>query len=381
MIHFFRKNPSWQQYAFICILLPLLHICLPSCCKTNKYENLNNSFEANYNLGLCQTSEFAIHLDSVTQPYFTAMQYDETSGFLILENENRLYKLDEDTDSLFLFKKLENYATSFSFNQPNNFISLIDYAESRYISYYGDSILDDIPFRSNIYYPSPIVKIAPLIANDDYLWIIGNFSGEYIDENATNRPAVVRIDKKTNEIIPLIPYPQFYYEYDWGGGLMWWVYADFLSKRNSLLISFPASHYIEEWSLDGKLIKKYFAGSKFITSINSFSWDKTDHKLDEETKYFVEQDSYANIFYDCYRDVYYRFAEKGQTYKRKYGWHKTVSVIIFNSSMDIIGETKLPDGLANYRYGTFVNEAGLNIPYTKNEDVIFYKVFTLCENN
>jgi hypothetical protein len=111
-------------------------------------------------------------------------------------------------------------------------------------------------------------------------------------------------------------------------------------------------------------------------------------------KKLLEASCYRNLFYDKYRNVYYRFThigveqEKEREYTSREIWNSgpaQFSVIILDKDFNIIGETLFP----KYTYNStiaFVHKNGLYICDSHilnpsfDEDVLSFKCFTLKEN-
>ena len=167
-----------------------------------------------------------------------------------------------------------------------------------------------------------------------------------------------------------------------GGGLFRWVYADYNYRDEMFVISFPADNNIYVKDINGYDMFVYYGGSRYVDEIKYFNQSKfLPISSVDKTKHFVENHSYGNMLYDSYRDVYYRMVELKTQYEGRLGWRKEFSVIILNSSFEIIGETFIGKCNLNCRYSMFVTERGLHIPQEGNEEQLKFKIYGLCENS
>ena len=100
---------------------------------------------------------------------------------------------------------------------------------------------------------------------------------------------------------------------------------------------------------------------------------------------------YKSIYYDPQNNVYYRFVKLGdefandRDFKSQSIYFKNNSVLIFNESFEIIGETKLP--IDRYVLNmSLMTDEGLYIstsnPYSHsiNENLMEFELFTINKN-
>ena len=98
----------------------------------------------------------------------------------------------------------------------------------------------------------------------------------------------------------------------------------------------------------------------------------------------MQQDTYAAIKYDRFRNVYYRFLLKGiPNATIRTGWmEKPVTIIVMDKDFNYLGETSI--GIGNKEWfwqDSFVTKEGLNIEYVDadSEDYLIVKIFSLKE--
>ena len=115
-------------------------------------------------------------------------------------------------------------------------------------------------------------------------------------------------------------------------------------------------------------------GSRYSNSINSSSYNTLEVFKDKELRieYFISQNSYGNILYDKYRDVFYRIAKHPLTKWDGKTFIKPFSIIVMNRNGKLISETPILKDYATLNLGNIhVTEKGLLIQkMSKNENVI-----------
>lgn len=359
---------------FISILTIVLVIF--SCTTNNK--NINQYHKIEPVGKLVHKKKISFPLDSTTTFLFHASEYNPASKIysFLFNKKLLLYSYDKQQ----LLKKIDvdlvNPTSYTVINQDS--IIVLDYSENivAFLNSNGD-IYKKIKVVPNIpYYPFPVNKTAPIRINKNELIFWGNMGGEYVNENKNNRKIMGILNLMNYNTSYKVPYTSIYGKYNWGGGLFRWVYADYNSKIDSYIISLPAEHYLLVISENGDIQEKVYAGSNYIDFIQSLSKPKTAPiDADMRTKYFVESNSYANIIYDSYKDLYYRIAEQKCTYHNAIGWKKRISIIILNSKFEKIGETPIDDYDLNCRYAMFVNEQGLHIPQESSDNTLCFNIY------
>lgn len=147
-----------------------------------------------------------------------------------------------------------------------------------------------------------------------------------------------------------------------------------LNMKHEMLISYPAADSISIYNLINGKQQRFFAGYSQDVNIKPLQGISTS----DLQKHYLEQYQYAGIFYDKYRDLYYRLVvlpifdydindEKSQ--------HKPLAIIVLDSSLNKVGEYNLAKGIYKYR-NAFVSKEGLHINvYSEDDD--YLKFITL----
>lgn len=213
------------------------------------------------------------------------------------------------------------------------------------------------------------------------------FSGSYIylsnipDIYATRQTdfkkkiSLIKFNLKNPEDISyLIRYPYPYQIGVYGANFLSY-YNIYDSSSSSLIFSFPADNYLLRYFINGDSTKIYYAGSELLDSLIPMS--KPSDKFDDFNKYFLRSPSYATIFSDPYRKVYYRFALlpiSEEDYRARHWWKKK-SVIILDSNFSKVGESPIPDS-CSFENG-YVTKDGLFLNCSPNENTLRYRRFIL----
>lgn len=204
--------------------------------------------------------------------------------------------------------------------------------------------------------------------------ILGGFiSGEYLAENSRNRPVNILYDLTKEEVRYINNYPDMYQKYNWGGGLAYRL-PHFDTNEDNILLSFSADHYIVNYSFSADSCTRHYAGSSLINKITSFSYPKSIPLNKERVMgWYRENPSYEGIYYDKYKNLYYRIARlPNLNYKKgEWGNRKPVVVIVLDSDLNYLGEETLPSALNLRTTNCFVSEDGFYIQLLDDNENCF----------
>jgi Domain of unknown function (DUF4221) len=240
--------------------------------------------------------------------------------------------------------------------------------------------------------PNETVTNACAISNQNFLPLKGQsfYFFRWPDGFATEKlvrkqPFLGQLDLITSkvEMLPAF-YPALYQQHFWSVIHM---EAGITRTPQGFVFNFPASDSIYAFS-NNKTIP-YYAGSRFITT--PLKLVEKNHTTDlERDRPIIEQQCYAGLGYDPYREVYYRIAWHPHDDLSNVGnilriyAEKTCSIIVLDKDLNIIGETLLPrDRYFTMRW--FIGPKGLYISNAHpdnpdlNEDVLSFTLFTLAE--
>lgn len=229
--------------------------------------------------------------------------------------------------------------------------------------------------------PAPYARSCnPVLYFNNNLCFCGYLGGEYEDENFENRPVMIFYNPQNKNIKMGLNYPQIYKDYNWAGLQFRRVFNSYNTINNKIILSFPASHNIYAYSYKNDECKVYSAGSKYIMNILPFSkkkeWFGSFAKQDYEM-YYYKTPSYSELYYDKYRDLYYRIAELSNnkfSYSDLETYTKQKSIIIIDKNFNYVGEKLIKENF--YPQSIFVSKRGLNIvmPTNINDTIMRIKL-------
>ena len=151
------------------------------------------------------------------------------------------------------------------------------------------------------------------------------------------------------------------------------------NKQGRIITSYPICRTIQIMDTDGRNLTEHEAGSGYFNSPTQpmkSGINGRDH--------FLRENSYGAIYYDSYRNVYYRIASQGikDNLPKVTGpivpaTFMPTSIIILDSTLTKIGETRLPLK-KHFFFNMFVGKDGLYIsnsnpdnPFNKENQVSF----------
>lgn len=199
----------------------------------------------------------------------------------------------------------------------------------------------------------------PLIMIDNEMYIISK-----CNRQANANPVTATINMKTKEIKSL-PFEYPIFEVSKNKSKPFSIEMNFsrIYDGVNFIYSFHYDEYIYITPPDHKSIKKIKANSKYISKIKFTENMHSGNPMKNE----CENPKYSNLFYDKYRNVYYRIAypeneiSPNENFKDIYAYgRKTFSIIILDKDFNSIGETLFPDYIYNPTL-TFINKDGLYI--------------------
>ena len=146
-----------------------------------------------------------------------------------------------------------------------------------------------------------------------------------------------------------------------------------LNIENEMVLSFPADDSIRVKNLTYGTTTSHFAGYSKKHPVHPISGIKKS----DLRRHYLEQIQYAGIFYDKFRNLYYRLAllpTSDYDINDEATHEKPLSVIILDSSFSKVGEFDLSKGRYFYRH-SFVAEEGLCINvYSENDDYLKFMI-------
>ncbi len=330
-----------------------------------------------------QKKETAFYLDEVKPfTYFSIFQSKGDDCFAYVKN-NKIIIINladpKDKDSLSIVfddKQPDKFGIlhSFCFNGKDSLFLLFSDALLVVVKSHLNKIipindLDTVQFNkirfenledAPIYYDSKTNEIVGQV----YCSECGMANSSFYKQNT-----IGRISLQTNKFETYnISYPQNYIDNYYGFAMH--VYIN--SYDTFSLISFPCNSNIFLLNRYTNKVKAYNAKSKYQTEeaepLDTISKNSTEDKM----RHLATVPYYAEILYDKYRGLYYRFFRKNIPLKQPNGKYndftnKPTILIVLNKQFEVIGEYELND-LKNSYY-SFVGEAGLYLKESKSDSL------------
>jgi hypothetical protein len=156
-------------------------------------------------------------------------------------------------------------------------------------------------------------------------------------------------------------------------------------EDNTIIVASAFSDSIAVYSNEMQLIRNSYAGSIYKKDITQY---EGNYFIQERQLFFYKNTSYDFLYYDKWRNLFYRMAEHPNTEALNNNEtdrlsSKSLSIIILDRALNKVGETKLP----KYTYMpmmSFVGRKGLYIakPSIKNiieiqEDEVAFDIFQI----
>ncbi len=229
----------------------------------------------------------------------------------------------------------------------------------------------------------PDVKTnTPAILIDNNLW---SFGYAYIDgdklESFNDFPCFFKLDLEKNNLRAVFNYPkEIYGQGLYGVGFLRYSYT-YNPKEQKVIFSFPNSAQLYVYDLRTEKTAKYAAPSQYFTDVPPMKAGMDSGDFNTFTSFFIRSNSYGPIYYDTYRDLYYRFAEKAVDDARfqEKKWWKFKSVIVLDKNFEKLGEFDVPEQVIAPM--CFVGKKGFYMsenPKNK-EDIAQFNIYTFQE--
>ena len=346
------------------------------------------------------SGEKKFYLDSVTAPFPPYIQLIEDS----LDNELLTF-LNPYNHSIYFYNYTDtNYINRIQYNREgaNAILKPAGYyihnVDSIYIynmpmteivlSNGTGTVSNKISLRSNdpkwpLYLPQYLLSTTnPIYIINHHLILTGQSFFSIPEQNLSKFRFSACIDIGTNQLEYYHTYPEEVYgnNTNWEGGLPTQVYPA-LSPDSALVYSFPASHDLYISVYNSNQYKKVYGGSNHANTIRSIDREAKNTPDELVVAHYLQQDMYAAIIYDSFRNFYYRFLLKGvpgatfSTPKEE----KPIIIIMMDENFNYLGETNIGTGKEWNWNNSFVTKEGLNIEYIGedlNEDYLTFKIFS-----
>lgn len=377
-----------NKVAYCCLV-----ICLVISCTKSKGIILSDETRENQ-ISLVSSDKITFILDSVTINRINCLEYSDLTDELSFYNKYDHSILLYDYESK-KYKKRINVPLElpqlqgYSLQNPDSllfhsYLTSTTYLMDNQLKLVKAIVWDDRHREKDIFLPSPYVGTStPIRSINGNIVMIGMIAGETTKENEYNRPVLSIYNSIDGKRFSL-SYPQHYSLFNWGGGLFYRLpYYTTTCDKDKILISFPASHDLYSYDLSDGEIEIYYGGSNEIIEITSFPFRKNKIVSSNlEREWYMNNPSFEGIYYDKYKELYYRIARLPQSdfHNSKENLKPTI-IIIFDNNLNYLGEYHLPEHMIYVPSNSFVTKEGLNIQIlTENEDELSFMQYSFQNN-
>ncbi|MGM0579196.1 MAG: DUF4221 family protein [Bacteroidota bacterium] len=233
-----------------------------------------------------------------------------------------------------------------------------------------------LPYEKYEVYPEGSERVSsipivydnkPIMYSFPYVYIASKPDNDYNSEGWWDGNLLLKINLQNKKFEYLLNGPEKYF--DKIHGAFFSHNSTVMNEDKEIVISYPIDSDVAIFNPKNQNVEWKYGGSKHFHEIPD--WNKPASGQSE--KFYIESDSYREIIYDKWRDVYYRFAYRKVDYTDKNGakvnWnYKFPSIIILDKELKKIGEYDLPKD-TYYTRNTFVGEKGLYISINHEENL------------
>ncbi|REG79375.1 DUF4221 family protein [Algoriphagus antarcticus] len=248
-----------------------------------------------------------------------------------------------------------------------------------------------VPKKGNFIQTASISSRAPLTVRSGKV-IIPSMNMSRADEKSYTRDGhlFTVFDLESRAFAYKLKYPEDMQDKFWGG-MLTFTYTCYNPKTNKIITSYAGSGQISVSDPDFIKTEYFQALSEKLKDIRPAY--KPYEMVEEEIDHYMNMPTFGSIYYDIYRDVYYRLGKlpkKGayDPYRSDYLYPmsnpRDLVIIVLDSKFQKLTEYNISqpkDGA--YFENCFVNEQGFHIAYVdyENEDELVFKQFILEQDN
>lgn len=234
----------------------------------------------------------------------------------------------------------------------------------------------------NLVLPNPEVSTDnPILYADGIVSMAGGYYSESSIETTGRVYTTLHYNLATGEIRYANRYPEIYRKWSWGAHGYYRSINTALDSEGNVLVGFAADHNLWRYNPKTGVSDSLYAGSRLVKSIKPFSTAPKEYMYqgapaDAVEDWYETQPSYDAVFYDPYRQLYYRFVRlPREDALKNFFNNKPVVLIVLDKDLQYLGEEQLPESNVGYdTYNAFVTPEGLfikSLRVTSEDEVTF----------
>lgn len=196
----------------------------------------------------------------------------------------------------------------------------------------------------------------------------------------SNEPISLYWDYRNHEIVSGASYSDEYTK-GYFGGIYFNTIHQCKSDDNLITYSFPVSNYVYRFDDNLEFVDSLYMGSRYTQSILSKNGNILEFLSDKDARlrFYIEQDSYGEIFYNNKENLYYRIAEHPLVTSDKEIMRKPFSIIVMDHKGNLITESPVLNNDEHLiTLNSHVYKDGIIIQIeTEDENVIKFAYFKI----
>lgn len=381
-----------MKHTHFSLLVMIIASAFTSCNSANNKIEIQTKQAFNDSISVIKSGIARFELDSITSPLIQALQSYNSGddSFLIYLNEEigALYINDIITKRVVKSIKVRDGAEHhnktyqgfyyhnkdsifmYSFKPKVTLINEMGEVKQEYILTSNSSDKNERQSYLGIW--SSTTAPSSHLYNDT-LYI----NSVIVGGNRANRKVQILLNVKTGQTrLSNTLFPEQYGKYNFGD-INYDIYSNCVnSSKNILVYSFPGYEKVIINQLNGNKVYEKSAQSKYISYFTEYNKSDYSDAISSPTlEYFMTSPLYGGVYYDKFRDLYYRLAllpieQRNLNYEEKDSPLKQISVIVFDKDFNYLGEQKLEPN-KYLMFSAFVSKDGFNIQNRNNSDETF----------
>lgn len=205
--------------------------------------------------------------------------------------------------------------------------------------------------------------------------------------NYDNSLSVIKLDLKTEKVIPVLNYPDKYNKGFWGSSFKY--IPSVIPLENSIVASFPIKNKLVKYNLNNQQeltefeASSYYFHDKIKPYSSDIQYNLENRNYESEDNFSLSESDYISLIHDSSNNYFYRICHLRKDKNENREFRPDISIIILDKNFNVIGETLLDGNI--YDHIMIVKmKNGLGIArrdlYKKNENELTFDIFKPLKN-